>query len=404
MRSSGETVGVKDLYAVYSERIGAGNPTWEAHAAREVACATAVAALRAAGATITGITRTDEFAYSLAGTNAHFGTPPNPRAPGRISGGSSSGSVSAVALGHVTIGLGTDTGGSIRVPAAYNGVWGIRTTHGAVDRGGLLPLAPSFDTVGWFTRTPELLARVGDMLLPPGTGAFAPLGPLVVVPELLALADPDVAAAVDARARELGAVEESWDLADLPAWRAAFTTWQAWEAWQAHGAWLADRLDTLGADVRGRFEMASRVTEEQARAAYAVVLAARARDPRPRRQPRGRPAVGLVGRARSSAATSTASARPPSSSPAWPASAACPPSTCPSRRPTACPPASASSRPPAATATCSPWSTWRPGARVSPTDALPRRHARGLRVPNPREGPCGSRSSTRCRTPRRAPD
>jgi Asp-tRNA(Asn)/Glu-tRNA(Gln) amidotransferase A subunit family amidase len=273
---TGETLAVKDLYAVAGQRVGAGNPAWEAAAAVEPEDAAVVAALRAAGADVTGISRTDEFAYSLAGTNAHHGTPPNPRAPHRVPGGSSSGSVVAVALGHVSIGLGTDTGGSIRVPAAYQGVWGIRTTHGAVDRTGLLPLAASYDTVGWFTRTPALLARVGDVLLPPAPARAD--GDLVVVPELLALAEPDVAAAVGARAAALGAVgavEESWDLSALPAWRAAFTVWQAWEAWQAHGHWWAGRLDTLGADVRGRVEMASRVTEPQALEAYADLLAVR---------------------------------------------------------------------------------------------------------------------------------
>ncbi len=272
---SGESLAVKDLYAVAGQKVGAGNPAWEAAATPESEDSAVVAALRAAGAEVSGISRTDEFAYSLAGTNAHFGHPPNPKAPRRISGGSSSGSVAAVALGHVSIGLGTDTGGSIRVPAAYQGVWGIRTTHGAIDRTGLLPLADTFDTVGWFARTPDLLAAVGDVLLPAVEPRTA--GELVVVPELLALADPDVAAAVGARAVELGATAESWDLADLPAWRAAFTTWQAWEAWQAHGPWLSSRLDTLGADVRGRFEMASRVTEPQALEAYADVLAARQR-------------------------------------------------------------------------------------------------------------------------------
>ena len=273
---AGESVAVKDLYAVAGQRVGAGNPAWEAAAAVETTDAGAVAALRAAGAEVTGISRTDEFAYSLAGTNHHFGTPPNPKAPRRISGGSSSGSASAVALGHVSIGLGTDTGGSIRVPAAYNGVWGIRTSHDAVDRTGLLPLAESFDTVGWFARTPDLLAAVGDVLLPPaGPRPVGTVGDLVVVPELLALADPDVASAVGEAAAALGATAESWDLSALPAWRAAFTTWQAWEAWKAHGPWLAGRLDTLGADVRGRFEMASRITEPRALEASADLLAAR---------------------------------------------------------------------------------------------------------------------------------
>jgi hypothetical protein len=161
----GETVAVKDLYAVAGQRIGAGNPEWLHHATPEPDHAWAVQQLLINGAAVRGIARTDEFAYSLAGTNAHHGTPPNPKAPHRISGGSSSGSASAVSMGHASIGLGTDTGGSIRVPAAYQGLWGIRTTHGVVPTGGLLPLAPSFDTVGWLTRDPSLLARVAAVLL-----------------------------------------------------------------------------------------------------------------------------------------------------------------------------------------------------------------------------------------------
>ena len=274
---AGERLAVKDLYAVAGHVVGAGNPAWEAAAAPATDDAAAVALLRAAGADVVGITRTDEFAYSLAGTNHHHGTPPNPKAPRRIPGGSSSGSATAVSFGHASIGLGTDTGGSIRVPAAYQGLWGLRTTHDAVTRAGLLPLAPSFDTVGWFTRTPALLAAVGDVLLP--SAEARPVADVVVVPELLDLAAPDVAAAVAAAAAGLDAAHESWDLTDLAAWRAAFTTWQAWEAWQAHGPWLTGaggRLDTLGPDVRGRFEMASQVTAADAEAAHATVLAARA--------------------------------------------------------------------------------------------------------------------------------
>ena len=167
---AGESVAVKDLYAVAGQRVGAGNPAWLDQAAVETSNAWAVQQLLEAGADVAGIARTDEFAYSLAGTNAQYGTPPNPKAPRRISGGSSSGSSSAVSLGHASIGLGTDTGGSIRVPAAYQGLWGIRTTHGLVPTDGLLPLAPSFDTVGWLTRSPALLARVGETLLPEGPG------------------------------------------------------------------------------------------------------------------------------------------------------------------------------------------------------------------------------------------
>ena len=242
------------------------------HARVEPTSAWAVQRLLDAGADVAGIARTDEFAYSLAGTNAQYGTPPNPKAPHRISGGSSSGSASAVSLGHATIGLGTDTGGSIRVPAAYHGLWGIRTTHGLVPTDGLLPLAPSFDTVGWLARSPELLARVAEVLLPEGPGGS---DELVVVPGLLDRAGPDVAAAVTGWLEGRATTTEEHDLAQLPDWLTAFQTLQAWEAWQQHGPWLENRMDTLGADVRSRFKTGSRVSDEQADQARGVVAAAR---------------------------------------------------------------------------------------------------------------------------------
>jgi len=269
---AGESVAVKDLYAVAGQRIGAGNPEWLHHAEPEPAHAAAVQSLLDAGAVVRGIARTDEFAYSLAGQNAHHGTPPNPVAPFRISGGSSSGSASAVSLGHATIGLGSDTGGSIRVPAAYQGLYGIRTTHGAVDRTGLLPLAPSFDTVGWLARSAFTLQAVGDALLPDGGSTGS--GTLVTVPALLRLAQPDVAAAVEGWLPG-DVAREDWQLDRLDEWRTAFQTWQAHQAWQSHGSWLVTRLDTLGADIRGRFETASTVDAATAASAKGTVDAAR---------------------------------------------------------------------------------------------------------------------------------
>jgi Asp-tRNA(Asn)/Glu-tRNA(Gln) amidotransferase A subunit family amidase len=153
----GMSVAVKDLYEVAGFAVGAGVPEFLAAGAPASADADAVAALRSAGAAVQGIAQTDEFAYSIAGRNAHYGTPPNPAAPGAIPGGSSSGPAAAVALGQAAIGLATDTAGSIRVPASYQGLWGLRTTHGSVSVRGLLPLAPSFDTVGWLTRSPATL-------------------------------------------------------------------------------------------------------------------------------------------------------------------------------------------------------------------------------------------------------
>jgi len=266
---AGETIAVKDLIAVAGQRVGAGNPAHLAGAEPETAHGAVVAMLLEAGADVRGIARTDEFAYSLAGANAHYGTPPNPRAPYRLPGGSTSGPASAVALGHATVGLGTDTGGSIRVPAAYQGLYGVRTTHGAVSTDGVLPLAPTFDTVGWLARTPHLLAAVGDVLLPPAA-LPAKQATMVVVPELLELADTEVAAAVTSWLPE-DRIVEHWHLTELDDWLAAFQLWQAWEAWQSHGRRLTDRFETLGPAIRARFVRAATVSTQDAQAALRTV-------------------------------------------------------------------------------------------------------------------------------------
>lgn len=271
---SGETVAVKDLFAVAGFAVGAGNPAWLEQAPVAPSHAAAVAALLDAGASVRGIARTEEFAYSLSGLNAHYGAPQNPKAPGRIPGGSSSGSATAVALGQASIGLGTDTGGSIRVPSAYQGLYGIRTSHGAVSREGLLPLAKAFDTVGWMTRSAFLLQAVGDVLLPEALASSSvSLDDVHLVPSLVGLATEDVATAVNEALPQ--AKPLAWEAASLDEWRQAFVTGQAYQAWQAHGAWLETRLDTLGEAVRGRFEMARSVTREQAAEARAVLAQAR---------------------------------------------------------------------------------------------------------------------------------
>ena len=162
---AGLTVAVKDLFAIKGYRIGAGNPAFLADARPETTTAAAVTDLLRGGASLRGIARTDEFAYSIAGDNVHYGTPPNGALPGALPGGSSSGPASAVATGQAEIGLATDTAGSVRVPASYQGLWGLRTTHGLVPRQGLLPLAQSFDTIGWLTRDGATLQRVVDWCL-----------------------------------------------------------------------------------------------------------------------------------------------------------------------------------------------------------------------------------------------
>ena len=250
----GPTVAVKDCIDIagWPTRAGSEALTDVSPAGRH---ADVVEAILAAGGCIVGKTNMHELAYGVTGVNRWLGTPLNTRYPDLIPGGSSSGSAAAIAAGLADVAIGTDTGGSIRVPAAYQGLWGIRTTHGVVPTNGLLPLARSFDTVGWLTRTPELLAAVAGVLLPSDT---ATLGQVVTCEALTALADPEVATAVSG----FDAAPIDWPV--IPGWLVAFQTLQAWEAWQVHGEWLTGRLDTLGSDVRSRFQRASSITPDEA--------------------------------------------------------------------------------------------------------------------------------------------
>lgn len=269
---AGETVAVKDLFAVAGFAVGLGNPAVLDDAPVAESSAPAVRSLLEAGADVAGIAQTDEFAYSIAGANAHYGPPPNPAAPGRLPGGSSSGPASAVALGEATIGLGTDTAGSIRVPASYQGLWGLRTTHGAVPLEGVWPLAPSFDTVGWLTRDAATLRRVAAVAL--GT-ATVPVGRFVVDPALVALAAPEVREAFAAFTSGLDPDEVS--LGDPTEMFEAFRVTQAAEAWASDGAWVRAHPGVLGPGVAERFAVAAAVTAEQEASARAAVAAHRAR-------------------------------------------------------------------------------------------------------------------------------
>jgi amidase len=264
----GRTVAVKDLFAVTGFPVGAGNPAWLAQARPEPADAWAVRALRAAGAAVAGLAQTDELAFSLSGANAHYGTPPNPAAPGLVTGGSSSGPASAVATGQADIGLGTDTAGSIRVPASVCGLFGLRPTHGAVPDDGVLHLAPSFDTVGWLTADPALLAAAGAVLLPPG-----PADP----PRRLMSADPPNGS-VRRLAGALGTSLVSQPVLsadDITALLTAFRAVQAAEAWELHGRWITANPGALSPDVEGRFRAGASVDAAARKHAAAVISAYR---------------------------------------------------------------------------------------------------------------------------------
>ncbi|KAG0476840.1 hypothetical protein HPP92_013681 [Vanilla planifolia] len=156
---------VKDIFDIAGYVTGFGNPDWARTHSAAISTAPTVLALIEAGATCVGKTVMDEMAYSINGENKHYGTPVNPHAPDRVPGGSSSGSAVAVASGLVDFSLGTDTGGSVRVPASYCGIFGFRPSHGVVSTSHVIPMAQSFDTIGWFARDPITINKVGHVLL-----------------------------------------------------------------------------------------------------------------------------------------------------------------------------------------------------------------------------------------------
>jgi amidase len=186
---------VKDLYDVAGEVTSYGNPDWARSHGVAASTAPVVLALLEAGARLVGKTKTVELAFGLTGENVWHGTPINPNAPDRFPGGSSCGSAAAVAAGEVDFAMGSDTGGSVRIPASYCGVFGFRPSWGAISLAGCCALGPSFDTPGWFAANAAVLARVGGEILPLGKAGEA--GPLLQPDDVWANTDPKVAALLD---------------------------------------------------------------------------------------------------------------------------------------------------------------------------------------------------------------
>ena len=276
---AGLTAAVKDMYDIAGERAGGGNPDWLANTRPAATNAIAVDKILGAGATIIGKTICDEFFYSVAGVNAHYGTPANLRAPGRIPGGSSSGSAAATAAGACDFALGSDTGGSVRIPASFCGLYGMRTTHGRVDTRGCMDMAPSFDTIGWFANGPGVFRRVGDVLLG-GEAVRANVGNLLIADDGFAEVDEAVVKLLrSALDRMKGDLPKTKHVRLAPGgldqWREAVRVIQAYEIWQVYGRFVEEKHPKFGPGVAERMKIASTVTKAQADAASAVRAAAR---------------------------------------------------------------------------------------------------------------------------------
>ena len=271
---SGLSLGVKDLFDVAGYPTSGGQPFILAMSGIKTRTAPTVQKLLDAGARFAGKTITDELAYSMNGQNAHFGSPINGAAPERISGGSSSGSASAVSNRLCDFALGTDTGGSVRAPANHCGLVGLRPTHGRVSLQGALDLSPSFDTCGWFARDASTFARVADMLLGADTQPLPAAVRLLAPTEVWGLLDADVLAAlVPARARIEAALGPARAAAVvLDSFETMFLNFrylQAREAWDTHAALIQRFAPPLGSVVAQRMAWAKTVTDEQVAQAQA---------------------------------------------------------------------------------------------------------------------------------------
>ncbi len=265
---SGLCFGVKDLFDVAGYPTGGGQPFVLAMSGIKAQNAPTVQKLLDAGARFIGKTVTDELAFSMNGNNAHFGAPINGAAPDRISGGSSSGSASAVSNNLCDFALGTDTGGSVRAPANHCGLFGIRPTHGRISLQGALDLAPSFDTCGYFARDVSTFARVSNVLLGGDTAALPAKIRLLKPLDIWAMLDADVTAAqTSPLARVQAALGKALDTnvilddVDTLFWR--FRYIQGREAWMVNGALIERFCPPLGPGVAERFAWSKTVNDEQ---------------------------------------------------------------------------------------------------------------------------------------------
>jgi amidase len=272
---AGLSAAVKDMYDVAGERTGGGSPEWLGAQQPATKHAVAVEKILTAGATIVGKTVCDEFFYSVTGANAHYGTPLNIRAPGRLPGGSSAGSAAATAAGACDFALGSDTGGSIRVPASFCGLYGLRPTHGRVDLSGAMAMSPSFDVAGWFAAAPGVFRKVGTVLLN-GSADSTPIERLIFAADMFAEADRQVTELLHlvlARMRGVLPAAEHVMIArgssgeKLDDWREVFRIRQAFEIWRTYGEFVERARPNFGPGVRERMAFAATVTADAADAA-----------------------------------------------------------------------------------------------------------------------------------------
>ncbi|WP_338448561.1 amidase [Niallia oryzisoli] len=263
----GLTFAVKDVFEIQNYKNTAGNPDWYRTHSLGKRNAPVIESFLQNGARLTGTTHTDELMYSLNGENSHYGTPLNPNAPDRIPGGSSSGSSVAAAAGIVDFAIGTDTGGSVRIPSSYCGIYGFRPTHGIVDINGVIPLAKSFDTVGWMSKDLNILLKVGEVLIDHQVPTHDSFPYLFFEEESWNFIDEDsknILLQAAAVFEEMGSVKQSLKVSTdgLSNWADLFRSIQGIEIWKEHGTWIEKENPEFGPGIAERFKWTSTLKQE----------------------------------------------------------------------------------------------------------------------------------------------
>ena len=269
---SGLTFAAKDIFDVAGHVTGGGNPDWKATHQPAERNAWVVQTLVDAGAEMVGKTITDELTRGIFGENVHYGTPTNPRAPGHVPGGSSSGSASAVAGGLVDFALGSDTGGSVRVPSSFCGLYGLRPTHGLIPLDGILLQAPTYDTIGWFARDIETFARIAEALFQGQDLSRNRPTRLVIAQDAFDLAGPEISQVLLPLAHALGSLcgsttTQTLAPQSLVEWSGHQQVLQSREAWDSVKDWIDSVNPRFSFEVSDRYVTAREITDAQVAAA-----------------------------------------------------------------------------------------------------------------------------------------
>jgi len=278
---SGLTFAAKDIFDVAGHVTGGGNPDWKATHPPAERNAWIVETLVNAGATMVGKTHTDELTRGILGENAHYGTPINTKAPDRVPGGSSSGSASAVAGRLVDFALGSDTGGSVRIPASFCGLYGLRPTHGRIPLEGILMQALSYDTIGWFTRDAVTYAKVAAAVFQTEIPDFTP-SRLVIAQDAFDEADEEVSAVLLPIAEKIGELAGSSTTMllspnGLTEWAVQQNVLQSEEAWNSVKDWIDQVNPRFSFWVSERYNLAIGLTDALLKEAAVLRETVRAR-------------------------------------------------------------------------------------------------------------------------------